>query len=669
VFSLATEKAGCQVFAVDHQANRFTPKVPAFTVVLSLEIEDTTANQMLEFLKLDAVHFGLMCGTCNNAGQIILIGNPVHSWLWPLLAILVAQTAKEEFIIWYFSLEATMFQTCMQFEVCINGFSHNQSTIILDSPGVFNSLAVQCGHSHSHEPWPAKKLDDQGWVSDTAAKAEYPANIAGPSQHAHAQQYRALQQHFEASHWLPADAKPVANGEPLPPKTAGEEVEVAAAVRSSRGHLHGRGLKVGVGTEPEFRVTKELYLHHPMDTTIAQLDPLDKALLAALTKEPAVRVRDCLEMLRLYKALLAMLTKEPAVLVGDCLEMPRLYKALLTMLTKEPEVLARDRLEMLKLYGDRAADLLAAETELHNKLLAHGQGAVQGKRLMLFGECLKAHSFPGMRVVHVFTEDNYHESGHVDRLVELSQEEVVELLLKEPFFLEEEVSTELGMTFWTLTSSFLLVRGDDGKERTIDGYRRRPDDTALHSRLHLGQHYVKVAPALETRLICLLRVGPHVPIQLRDGTGLRGGLSRTARSDKAFLWGCFDLPKAYKQLATSVRALGVHSFDEITRALQVLLWEDLGTQTTDFYDGHPTFYFTVAAMNTTQVVSGFPNAWSETCSECKGSETLNRGLQWAKLYSQKRGGTRPWQWEQPFPLQPRRTCANTPDGPQVAQTL
>ena len=393
MFSLATEKAGCQVFAVDHQANRFTPKVPAFTVVLSLEIEDTTANQMLEFLKLDAVHFGLMCGTCNNAGQIILIGNPVHSWLWPLLAILVAQTAKEEFIIWYFSLEATMFQTCMQFEVCINGFSHNQSTIILDSPGVFNSLAVQCGHSHSHEPWPAKKLDDQGWVSDTAAKAEYPANIAGPSQHAHAQQYRALQQHFEASHWLPADAKPVANGEPLPPKTAGEEVEVAAAVRSSRGHLHGRGLKVGVGTEPEFRVTKELYLHHPMDTTIAQLDPLDKALLAALTKEPAVRVRDCLEMLRLYKALLAMLTKEPAVLVGDCLEMPRLYKALLTMLTKEPEVLARDRLEMLKLYGDRAADLLAAETELHNKLLAHGQGAVQGKRLMLFGECLKAPLF------------------------------------------------------------------------------------------------------------------------------------------------------------------------------------------------------------------------------------------------------------------------------------
>ena len=520
------------------------------------------ANQMLEFVKLDAVHFGLMCGTCNNAGQIILIGNPAHSWLWPLLAVLVAQTAKEGFINWYFLLEATMFQTCMHFEECINGSSHNQSTTILGSPSAFNSLAVQCGHSHSHEPWPAKKLDDRGWVSDTAAKAEYPANIAGPSQHAHSQQHRALQQltpDFEASQWLPADTNPVANGKPLPPKIAGEEIEVAATVQSDRCHLHGRGLKVGVGMEPEAHIAKALHLHHPMDTTIAQLDPLDKAPLATLTKEPAVLARDCLEMLKLYKALL-------------------------TMLTKEPEVLARDSLEMLKLYGDRAADLLTVETELHNKLPAHGQGVVQGKRLPLLGECLKAHSFPDMRVVHDFTEGvvgvgeepvaelfkgklkpapmpverldlpasvhrkptigrpfDDHERGHVDRLVELSQEEVEELFLKGPLFSEEEVSTELGTTCWTLTSSFLLVLGDDGKERTIDGYRLRPVDAALPSRLHLGLHYVKVVSALVTRLICLLREGPHVSIQLLDGAVLRGMLSRTARSDEAFLWRCLQL--------------------------------------------------------------------------------------------------------------------------------
>ena len=659
------------------------------------------ANQMLEFVKPVAVHFGLMCGTCNIAGQIILIGDPAHSWLWPLLAVLAAQTAKEGSINWYFLLEATMFQACMQFEVRINGSSHNQSATILGSPGVFSPLAVQCGHSHSHEPLPAKKLDNRNWVSDTAAKAQHPANIAGPSQHAHAQQHRALQQlipDFEASHWLPADAKPAANGKPLPPAIAGEEIEVAATVQSDRCHLHGRGLKVGVGVEPEAHIAKALHLHHPMDTTIAQLDPLDKARLATLTKEPAVLARDCLEMLKLYTALL-------------------------TMLTKEPEVLARDRLEMLKLYGDKAADLLTVETELHNKLPAHVQGIVQGKHLPLFGECLKTHSFPDMRVVHDFTEGvvgvgaepvaglfegklkptpmaverldlsasvhrkptigrpfDDHERGQVDRLVELSQEEVEELFLKGPLFSEEEVSTELGMTCWKLTSSFLLVLGDDEKERTIDGYRLRPVDVALPSRLHLGLHYVKVMSALVTRLICLLREVPHVSIQLPDGAVLRGMLSRTARSGEAFLWRCFDLPKAYKQRVASVASLkysgmgacdssgkcfyyigqplplaspaGVYSFDEITRALQFLLWEDLGTPSTNFYDGYPTFYFTVAAMNTTQVVSGFSNAWLETCSEYKGSETLNRGLQWAKLYDQQRGGTLPWQWEQPFPCNP-----------------
>jgi hypothetical protein len=46
------------VFAVDHQANRFTPKVPNFTMDLSLEDKVTVANQMLEFVKPDAVHFG-----------------------------------------------------------------------------------------------------------------------------------------------------------------------------------------------------------------------------------------------------------------------------------------------------------------------------------------------------------------------------------------------------------------------------------------------------------------------------------------------------------------------------------------------------------------------------------------------------------------------------------
>ena len=153
------KNAGCQVFAVDHQANRFTPKVPTFTIDLSLEDEVTVAKQLLEFVKPDAVHFGLMCGTCSRAREhsvakklrqqgapepqplrdethlfgknglsatdnlkvekantiyrhaisllmtcyllhcIVSIENPARSWLWALLAVLVKQTrAKVSFV-------------------------------------------------------------------------------------------------------------------------------------------------------------------------------------------------------------------------------------------------------------------------------------------------------------------------------------------------------------------------------------------------------------------------------------------------------------------------------------------------------------------------------------------------------------------------------------------
>ena len=696
------KNAGCQVFAVDHQANRFTPKVPTFTIDLSLEDEVTVANQMLEFVKPDAVHFGLMCGTCSRAREhqvskelrkqgaptpqplrdeahlfgrpglsptdklkvdkantiykhaitllltcymlqcIVSIENPARSWLWPLLAILVKQTANEGFINWYFSLEATMFDACM------HGSSRNKSTTILGSPGVFNALAVRCDHSHSHEPWSAKKLDDRGWVFDTAAEAEYPAILArrmaacilqklasGPtflnlkqlrldSLQAQGRQHRALQQlvpDFEAFHWLPVDAKPAANEKLLPPKTAGEELEVAATTQSE-----GCGLKVGVWMEPEAHIARALLLHHPMDTTIVLPDPLKKALFAMLTKEPAA--------------------------------------------------LARERLEMLKLYRDRAADLRVAEAELHKKLPSHVQGVVQGKRLLLFEERLKANSFPDMRVMSDFLEGvdlvgeepvselfkeklqpasmtvgqldlsapmhrrltinrplAEHEREHADRLVELSQEEVEEQFLKGPFFSEEEVSTELGTTCWTLTKRFLLVQGDEGKERIIDDYRRSHVNSAFASRSYLELQDVDVLAALITLLMRLLREGPKIAIQLSDGTVLHGRLSRAARSGEAILGRCFDLSKAYKQLAVSVASLkysvlgardrsgkwyyyigqslpfgstaSVYSLNKMARALQFLLWEDFGVLTTNFYDDYPTLEFAMAAENTTQVVCGF----------------------------------------------------------------
>ena len=104
-------------------------------------------------------------------------------------------------------------------------------------------------------------------------------------------------------------------------------------------------------------------------------------------------------------------------------------------------------------------------------------------------------------------------------------------------------------------------------------------------------------------------------------------------SGEAILGRCFDLSKAYKQLAVSTASLrysvlgarnssgrwfyyigqslpfgstaSVYSFNKMARALQFLLWEDFGVVTTNFYDDYPTLEFAGAAENTTQVVSGF----------------------------------------------------------------
>ena len=199
-------EAGFQVFAIDHQANRFAPKVPTFTIDLSSPAEVEVAQQMLHFTKPSAVHFGLMCGTCSRArerslaphllrqgapepqplrdsahlfgrpnlkpmdqqkvnqanriyklaiqllftccqlGCIVSIENPARSWLWPLLTVLVKQYGDAEFAAWYFALTSTMFDACM------HGSQRNKSTTILGTATVFDSLARRCDNSHTHTP-------------------------------------------------------------------------------------------------------------------------------------------------------------------------------------------------------------------------------------------------------------------------------------------------------------------------------------------------------------------------------------------------------------------------------------------------------------------------------------------------------------------------------------
>ena len=114
----------------------------------------------------------LLLQICFELKCIVSIENPARSWLWPLLAMLVKETGRTDFIRWYFSLVSTMFDACM------HGSTRDKSTTILGSPGVFESLGIRCDKSHSHQAWSATKTIHQGWVFDTAAEAEYPALLS-----------------------------------------------------------------------------------------------------------------------------------------------------------------------------------------------------------------------------------------------------------------------------------------------------------------------------------------------------------------------------------------------------------------------------------------------------------------------------------------------------------
>ena len=259
----------------------------------------------------------------------------------------------------------------------MHGSTRDKSTTILGSPGVFESLGIRCDKSHSHQAWSATKTIHQGWVFDTAAEAEYPAllsqrmaacivrhipphcldvqrnNLRMTSLQVQGRQHKALKQlipDFASFFWAKLPYTPAKNEKCLPPKTAGEENEVENQCNEEQNS--DEMTKVGVFLEPADHLELALQLKHPMDTT-AKLPDL-------------------------------------------------LKKAIFKMLTTEPSDLAKERLEMLKLYRRRAEELQQAEHELHKSLPDHVREVVQGKRILLLEERLKATAFPDLQVVEDF---------------------------------------------------------------------------------------------------------------------------------------------------------------------------------------------------------------------------------------------------------------------------
>ena len=67
--SAALRRLGFQVFAIDHSANRHSPKVRTLVIDVSNSQQLELLESLLMFSKPCYVHLGLPCGTCSRARE------------------------------------------------------------------------------------------------------------------------------------------------------------------------------------------------------------------------------------------------------------------------------------------------------------------------------------------------------------------------------------------------------------------------------------------------------------------------------------------------------------------------------------------------------------------------------------------------------------------------
>ena len=223
--SSALRRLGFHVHAIDHSANRHSPKVRTLVLDVSNLQQLQLLESMIKFVKPCYIHLGLPCGTCPRArekpmpksmgghmgpqplrdadnllglpplcgadltkvtlanqlyraaivilqlcfvlGCLVSIENPGRSWLWPLLALLVHETQDQPFIQWFSKLEA------VYFDACAHGSSRDKRTKLLATSDLFSTLAIDCPGDHKHASWQPFR-GEHGVVFPTAMEAEYP---------------------------------------------------------------------------------------------------------------------------------------------------------------------------------------------------------------------------------------------------------------------------------------------------------------------------------------------------------------------------------------------------------------------------------------------------------------------------------------------------------------
>ncbi|CAE7927895.1 unnamed protein product [Symbiodinium necroappetens] len=608
VLSATALRAGWNALPIDQPSCRFHAHTPLFIMDMRQSSSSVLLASLASRANVAWYHFGLPCGTCSRArerplpnaplplhdadnlfgkaglrpaeqeqvtaanqvyeqavevlflaysrGALVTIENPLRSWLWPLLAVLVKRRGPASFRQWYFSLQDYDFDSCMF------GSGRAKATRI---KGLGHSWQFKTKDEAELDNGERKSLERRpGWsrcrLIVIISQVSCPGKRGDPIS-------------SSCSGKL---------GDPVSSSCSGKRSDPGGQPCNTKRLAGGSSDLVGVFHTMEQHIQLASELAAPSEWAHQVPDAVRRNIFRLCTEGPLAVSKARLQALNHLNARLKELEPQEAELRGGM----------------HPDVEEVTRGKAICLFRE-----LLEET---------GFGDMSVVDSLISGVDLGGVEPP----CALFPERHRPMQIHPDQL---DAQEIEAGYLLGPFSSVEEVSKFLGCQCWSLSPRFLLRQGEDGKVRVIDDFSASAVNQSFESHSHLVLQDTDFTVGLLRFLSRVLLNKVEVVVPLSDGQVLRGAWSREMLQSPPLLAKTIDLKKAYKQMAVRPSAwrhavLGypdkkdgwtfaisrslpfgatssVYAFNKLALALLHIMVVKFHAIATDFYDDYTVFEF------------------------------------------------------------------------------
>jgi len=687
--SFEARRAGFSVISVDHDRNRHRPKVSQVTLDLTSDDSQGIAIKMIQQVRPLGIHLGLPCGTCSRArekplpkhlqqghsdpqslrsaefllgfpnlsgadklkveqanklysfgvavlrlcyemGLLVSIENPLRSWLWGILTMLVLQTGDEGFIQWFAKL------TRVDFHACMHGSERDKRTRLLASSGLYDTLALECDRNHVHKPWYVV-AKGRHLEFATALEAEYPqllcqrmaqclvyaaqaANVElGPAltsaQHARhawgAQTSRSKPlfcQFKSFAHLETATDSPshVLLASPLTGAQSTELLQEGGDEPSANPKRVRRMFKYGVQWDPKEFFEQAKQLKHPKDPQVALPTVLKEAMIHILSNDPLKVAKHRLQVVLATHRQAQEFKETERALKGEMETMVS------SVLRAKNITLWRYLLETTGFSDMGVVELVMGGIPLFGAHSKPPNFPDDWKPATVSAEELLTSAVWRRKALMSASSKTEFDEGQQEDLHLATMKEVDLGHLFGPYS-ESEMTEFFGTEKWLYNPRFVLYQGEDRKIRAIDDCKRSGLNESYTTVFKLELYDVDTLACLLAAFADALVKG-RASLDMDDGMACQVDVHPEVLRDQ-WVGRTLDLSRAYKQLAidsasrpmnvigywykdkwlffrSNVLPFGatsaVYSFNRVSRSLHHILCKLLWCPRTCFYDDFPT---------------------------------------------------------------------------------